>query len=223
MAQVNAGRWQEGAADLFARVKRLLLTPSEEFARLAGEPQTLKALATGWIIPLTLLMVIANVFSAIVFGIPASAGARFPPDVASLPLLAVPLWIEAALMPFGSGFVIMLIARFFGGVGDFRQAARTAAYISTPGWIANIFGPGWQLDVFKFIPPLSLTLFIGAAWGAYLLWRGLPAMMKTPSNKTLLSTAAIALGLAILWTLAFLVTYGIISSLMYSYMASAPE
>jgi hypothetical protein len=221
MVDMNVSKWKEGAADLADRVQRLLTSPSQEFARLAGEPQTLSALFAGWIAPLTLLMVAANVVSALLFGIPAGRDARFPPDLASLPMLAVPLWIEAAAMPFLSGAVIMAVSRMFGGINDYRQATRTAAFISTPGWLANMLGPGWQLDVFQFIPPLSLPLFVGAVWGIYLLSCGMPAMLKTPPSKTLFATGAAAAGLAVQWTLAFMVTYGIITSLMAGYIAAA--
>jgi hypothetical protein len=133
------------------------------------------------------------------------------------------LWLVAVLMRFISGAAILIFGRLFGGNGDYRQAARTSAFISTPGWLINIFGPAWRLhfDNYNFTPSPSVFLFIGAAWGIYLLWRALPSMTNTPPGKSLLATGAIALALTALWAIAFMTTYGIISSLMGSYMAAA--
>jgi hypothetical protein len=90
-----------------------------------------------------------------------------------------------------------------------------AAYVSTPAWLVGIFGPAWQLDVFKFMPPLSIGLFIGVLGSVYLLWRALPRMMKASSG--LFYAAAVSAVMFVLWIPALLVTYGLINALMRNF------
>jgi hypothetical protein len=198
------------------RVVRLLLTPAKEFERIAPEPETIGAMLTGWIIPLTLLMVVGNVIGALAFGIsPGNRFGRFYPVLSEVPLLALPLLAQSVAMPFVMAFVINVLAGFFGGQRNYVQAVRTAAYVSTPAWLVGIFGPAWQLDVFKFIPPLSVGLFIGVLGSVYLLWRALPRMMKASSG--LFYAAAVSAVMFVLWIPALLVTFGLISALMRNF------
>lgn len=218
MAIPRTTQAREFAVDAFERIKRLLLTPSAEFSRLATEPQSLKELTLQWIVPLSALMVLGNTFRAVTFGIAMQDGEPFYLYVGELPYLMLPLWIQSMVMPFVSGSAIMLVGRYFGATSDYRQATRTAAYASTPGWLLNTFGAGWALhaDDFTFNPPADVLLFAGAAWGIYLLWHALPAMMKVPPSKALYATGVIALVVTLLWSLAFLATHGIIAGLMQS-------
>ncbi len=209
---------KKAAMEFVGRVKRLLLTPTSEFARLAQEPETLKTLTTSWIVPLALLMVLANCLRAFVLGVPLEGTSPRVPLLGEMPALALPLFAEAIAMPFVSGVAINTLARFFGGRPDYTQAVRTAAYASTPGWLVGAFGPAWQFTFMKVMPPLTITLFVGALWGMYLLLRGLPPMMKTPSDQALKYMLSLSVVLAVLWILALLITYGVISQLDVAYI-----
>jgi hypothetical protein len=68
------------------------------------------------------------------------------------------------------GLMIDLLAPVFGGRRDFGCAFKLAVYSYTPVWLAGIFllAPGLRF--------LTLT----AVYGAYIVWRGLPLLMKSP-------------------------------------------
>src|SRR5262249_7176255 len=63
----------------------------------------------------------------------------------------------------------------FGGQQDSARAMRVAAYSFTPAWIAALF---------NIIPFLGILGLIGAFYGMYLLYLGLPVVMKSPQEKT---------------------------------------
>lgn len=210
---------QAAAGALLSRVRGLLLAPKTEFARIAAEPQTLKDLAIGWIVPLALFMVVGNCIRALAFGVGLQGTADpYYPSVVELLLWAPPLFIESVAMPFVAGTVINILAPFFGGKQNYTQAVRVAAYASTPGWLVGALWSAWEMSWQRVTPPLSIILFISALWGMYLLLRGLPAMIGSPPQKATIYTLAVSAVLGVLWILALLITYGIISRLHMGYI-----
>jgi hypothetical protein len=45
--------------------------------------------------------------------------------------------------------------------------------------------------VFLLIPPLAILIFLGALYGLYLFWLGVPALMKAPAEKSVPYTAVV--------------------------------
>lgn len=127
-------------------------------------------------------------------------------------------------MPFVGGAVINILAPFFGGKQNYTQAVRVAAYASTPGWLVGALWSAWEMSWQRVVPPVSIILFISALWGMYLLMRGLPPMTGSPPQKATIFTLAVSAVLAVLWILALLITYGIITRLHMAYiMWGVPE
>jgi hypothetical protein len=211
---------KKAALELFGRVRRLLLSPASEFARLATERETLKALAIGWIVPLALVTVVVQSVRAYVVGIPLQGiDDYYPPDLVEVPLFAGPLFLESIAMPFVGGAVISALARYFAGQPNYVEAVRTAAYASTPAWLVGMLWQAWETG-WTTAPPLSIYLFIGGLWSMYLLFRGLPPMMSSPPSKAVTYTLAVSAVLAVVWILALVVTYQIIHGLHSAYILS---
>src|SRR6202030_4022819 len=81
--------------------------------------------------------------------------------------------------------IINGLAPTFGGARDQRQALKTAAYAFTPAWLAAVFG---------LLPVLSTLLgLIAVLYGIYLLYLGLPAVMKAPAEKAVGYTVTVVL------------------------------
>src|SRR5262249_47963412 len=70
---------------------------------------------------------------------------------------------------------IDLLAPRFGAEKHFPNAVKLSAYSRTPLWLAGIF---------LLIPGLNFLLILGL-YGFYLLWVGLPMLMKVQSDKAL--------------------------------------
>jgi hypothetical protein len=77
--------------------------------------------------------------------------------------------------------LIDALAPLFGGRRNFDSAFKLAVYSYTPVWLAGIFllAPGLRF--------LGLLGF----YGAYLLWIGVPQLMKTPVPSVTTYTAVI--------------------------------
>ena len=82
------------------------------------------------------------------------------------------------------GLLIDALAPRFGGRRNFDSAFKLAVYSYTPVWLAGIFllAPGLRF--------LGLTGF----YGAYILWCGLPRLMKTPARRVPPYAAVIVAG-----------------------------
>ena len=68
-----------------------------------------------------------------------------------------------------------VLAPRFGAEKNFPNAVKLSAYSHTPLWLAGIF---------LLIPGLNFLLILGL-YGFYLLWVGLPMLMKVPNDRAL--------------------------------------
>jgi Yip1 domain len=71
------------------------------------------------------------------------------------------------------GLLIDLCAPIFDGRRNFDSAFKLAVYSYTPVWLAGVF---------MLAPGLHFIGLVGF-YGAYLLWIGLPQLMKVPAAK----------------------------------------
>ena len=72
------------------------------------------------------------------------------------------------------GLLINLAAPLFDSRRDFDSAFKLAVYSFTPVWLAGVF---------LLLPGLRFLVLTGF-YGAYLLWLGLPQLIKTPEQKS---------------------------------------
>ena len=98
----------------------------------------------------------------------------YAPIVPSL-VRAVVVYLVAFAMVYIIAGVIDLLAPRFGAEKNFPNAVKLSAYSHTPLWLAGIF---------LLIPGLNFLLILGL-YGFYLLWVGLPMLMKVPNDKAL--------------------------------------
>jgi hypothetical protein len=68
-----------------------------------------------------------------------------------------------------------LFAPKFGGGRGYSNALCLTAYSFTPVWLAGVF---------LLVPGASFLVLLGL-YGFYLMWLGLPVLMKAPRNKAL--------------------------------------
>jgi Yip1 domain len=167
------------------RVKNILLTPKQEWPVIEPEPTTPGQLYTGYVIPLAALSAVLTLIHTSVIGVrvPYLGNIRTP-FVSGL-TYAVVTFGFSLLGLYLVALIINGLAPTFGGVRDQRQALKTAAYAFTPAWLAAVFG---------LLPVLSTLLgLIAGLYGIYLLYLGLPVVMKAPAEKAVGYTVTVVL------------------------------
>lgn len=80
------------------------------------------------------------------------------------------------------GYVIWKLAPNFGSATDQAKATLVASYLYTPIFFIGIL---------NIVPVLGYLAILGLLYGIYILYRGLPILVNTPADKTVIYTIAI--------------------------------
>jgi hypothetical protein len=172
-AVILSSPW-ESPMNLVERAKRILLTPKTEWEVIDVEPATVGELYTGYIIPLAAIGPIAQFigYSLIGFRIPFGGGVYRTPIGQGI-TGAVVGYILGLVGVYVFALIIDALAPTFGGTKNQIQALKVVAYSMTASWLAGIFA---------IVPGLRWLGLLGL-YSLYLLWLGLPVLMKAPKEK----------------------------------------
>lgn len=161
--------------DLVARVKGILLTPKTEWGVIESESATVGSLYTGYIIPLAAIPAAAGFVGSTIFGYNVLGTTIRYPMGAGLQQAILTYGLSLA-GTFVLALVIDALAPNFGGEKNQIQALKVAAYSSTASWAAGVFA---------LLPSLGLLLTLLGLYSLYLLFLGLPKLMKAPEEKAM--------------------------------------
>lgn len=171
---------------LIDRVKNILLTPKTEWPVIAGETATTSGLITGYVIPLAAIGAIAGFISHSIIGttIPFIGGTIRTPIGAGIGLAVFGLLMSIAIV-FLLSIIINALAPTFAAEQNSGQAMKLAVYSYTAAWIAAVF---------VLLPWVGVLLMLaGACYSVYLLYLGVPSMMKCTEDKAVGYTAVIVI------------------------------
>jgi len=157
---------------LIARVKNILLSPSTEWPVVAAESTSASAIYLGYVAPLVAIGVIATFIGSSIVGIPYVGRLGMVGSLA----YAIVSFLLSFVGVFLLALIVDLLAPSFGGQRNSLAALKVTAYSLTPGWVADV------LNVF---PSLSILGLIAALYGLYLLYLGLPALMRCAQEKSI--------------------------------------
>lgn len=184
------------------RVKNILLNPRQEWAVIDTEVTTPVDLYKGYIIPLVAIGPVASFIGSTVFGYHLPFVGTFRAPVGS----ALSAMIVTYLLTLAGVYVLALIidalAPSFGGSKSQIQSLKVAAYSSTASWVAGIF---------SLVPGLRWLGIVGL-YSLYLLYLGLPVLMKTPAEKAMAYTVLVILAALVLFLVIGLVAGSFISA-----------
>ena len=173
------------AAGLLARIQGIVLRPKVEWPVIAREETPIAKIISTYVVPLTLLVVIVTFVRMSVVGVSMPFGGTI-----RTPFLG---GLTNALVSFVMGLVgvgiVSLIINFlaptFGGLRDNRKALQVAAYSLTPAYLSVVFG---------LLPALGTLLsFVAGLYGIYVLYLGLPVVMRSKPDKAVGYTASIVI------------------------------
>ncbi|MBK5197580.1 MAG: YIP1 family protein [Methyloceanibacter sp.] len=170
----------EARAALLARIKGILLQPKDEWPKIDAEPATIGGIYSSYVVYLVAVPVLCTLIGSLVFGY-GFAGVTYRPSIAAALTTAV---LQYGLQ-LGGVYIFALIIEAlsprFGGNKDRVSAFKLAAYSATASWLAGVFA---------LVPGLGILSLLGL-YSLYLLYTGVPILMKVPADKALPYTAAI--------------------------------
>ncbi len=164
--------------DLIGRVKRLLMSPKTEWDAIDGEAVDTQKLILGYVAPLAAIPAIAGLIGGVVFGY-SVLGQTYKMTLGSALPVALYSFVMAIVMVFVVSFVINALAPSFGAQKNQQQALKVAAHWPTAVWVSGVF---------SIIPMLGILTLVGLIYSLYLLFVGLPKLMKPPAEKATLYT-----------------------------------
>ncbi|MGZ5083391.1 MAG: Yip1 family protein [Usitatibacter sp.] len=178
---------------LVDRVKNIIITPKSEWDVIAAEATPPKSIVTGYVLPLAAVSAVAGFIGMCFVGVSTPFTGTIRIGIGwGLAQLLYHL-IMAVVMVFVLGFIIDALAPTFGAQKSMPQAVKVAAYAYTPVWV---------LGILTIIPSLGILVLLAAIYAVYLLFLGLPRVMRGPEEKAAGYTAvvvvvAIVLGIII--------------------------
>jgi hypothetical protein len=163
-------------SSLIGRVKSLLTQPSATWDVIDSEPASIGALYRSYILPLAAIPVVCNLVGMLAFGMGSIFGISFRPSPVWLIAQAIVSYALSLAMVYVLALIIEALAPNFGGTKDRIQAFKVAAYAPTASWVAGVFG---------LLPSIAVLEVIGGLYSLYLLYLGLPKLMKAPQDKAM--------------------------------------
>jgi len=166
---------------LIQRVQDILLKPKETWPIIAGEGGDTASIYTGYLIYLAAIPAIASFIGLSLIGAGGFGFSVRVPIMSGLVQMIVS-FVLSLVMVFVLALIVDALAPTFNGNKSQISALKLVAYGSTAGFVGGIFG---------LIPSLSILGLIAGLYSIYLIYTGVPVMMKCPPEKAGAYTAVV--------------------------------
>jgi len=180
------------------RAKNIIVQPKAEWTVIDTEPATVGGLYSGYVIPLSLVSVICATLGMVIFGISVPFLGSIKMPIGTALGGAAVRFVAGLVAIYVIAMVIDALAPTFGGTKNSIQAFKVAAYSYTAAWVFGILA---------IIPQLGIIGGLLGLYSLYLLYTGLPALMKSPPEKALGYTVlVVVVGIVLFFCIGYLVS-----------------
>jgi len=167
------------ASGLVARAKAILLQPKATWEIIDHEPATVPGLYKGYIMPLAAIPAVCSALGGVLFGY-GGWGLHYKVGLVPALVGGVFSYVMGLVGVYVMALIIDALAPNFGGTKNQIQAFKVVAYSYTAAWVAGVL---------TLLPALGLLAALGGLYSLYLLYTGLPRLMKAPEDKAVAYTA----------------------------------
>lgn len=163
------------------RAKAILLDPKGTWPVIDAEPATVQSVYVPYVLALAAIPAVAGFIglSLVGFGGP---GTHLRLPIGSGIVNMVVSYALSLVMVYVMALVVDALAPTFGGRKNPIAALKLVAYGSTAAFAGGIF---------NLLPALSILGVLAAIYSIYLFYLGLPVLMRSPPEKSLVYTAAV--------------------------------
>ena len=193
-----------GLHRLVARIKALLLTPSAEWPVIAAERTSAGAIYGRYVAPLAAVGVVAGFIGHMVIGYETPLLGHSRTGIDSALGVAVAAYLLSFIGVLALAWLVDALAPVFGGKRDRLRALKLTAYSCTPAWLAGAL---------QIVPALGMLALLAGCYGLYLLYVGLPVLMRCPKEKSARYTFALVLCAVFVSVLIASATSGVMTAL----------
>ena len=168
-------------AALLQRVLDILMRPRDTWLQIDAEDGNPARIYLGYLVFLAAIPAVAGFIGYSLVGVGAFGISVRVPVVQGLVSMVVGYVLSLAMV-----YVLALIANMlaprFQAQQDMRSAFKLVAYASTAGMLGGVF---------SILPSLAMLGLLAALYSVYLLYTGIPVLMKAPQEKAVGYTAAL--------------------------------
>ncbi len=168
---------------ILSRAYGLLREPKNEWEQIRAEDTTIPNILVGYVAPLAAIPPICGLIGGYAFGMNIG-GEIIRPMLVDALTSAVVTWLVSIALVGLLGIVVNAVADNFDGDRNDLAAQKVAAYSLTPSFLSGFFSL-W--------PPLWWLSLIALAAMVFLLYRGLPILMKAPEERATAYTATVTI------------------------------
>ena len=174
-ARQRAQQARQKAEFILSRAYGLMRDPKAEWEQIKAEETNIASILLGYVAPLTAFFSLCVLIGSLIFEGRPIGGALVDAVITAVLMTGL-----VALI----GYVISAVAESFDADKDELAAQKVAAYSFTPFFLSGVF---WLW------PPLLWLTFVAVGISAFLLYRGLPPLMKTPADRAMGYATAIGI------------------------------
>lgn len=168
-------------AALLQRVLDILMRPRETWLKINAEDGNPGRIYLGYLVFLAAIPAVAGFIGYSLVGVGAFGISVRVPVVQGLVSMVVGYVLSLAMV-----YVLALIANMlaprFQAQQDMGSAFKLVAYASTAGMLGGVF---------SILPSLAMLGLLAALYSVYLIYSGIPVLMKAPQEKAVGYTAAL--------------------------------
>ena len=166
---------------LIQRIQDILLKPKLTWPVIAAEPADTASIYRNYVLFLAAIPAIAGFIGLSLVGAGAFGVSVRIPIVSGVVNMVISYLLSLAIV-FVIALLVDALAPTFGGTKNPVAALKVVAYGSTAGFVGGIF---------SLIPVLSILGLVAALYSIYLIYTGLPVLMKCPPEKAAGYTAVV--------------------------------
>jgi hypothetical protein len=188
--------------NIVERAKNIIMTPKTEWPVINAETPAVNEIMLNYVLPLALIPALAHVIG---YGI--VSGAIVSSSLSVGIAMGLVSFLSAVVGVYITAYVVDFLAPNFSSEKNLGRAVQLVAYSYTPGWVAGV------LYIF---PVIGWLAGLAALYGLYLVYLGMPYVMKTPQDKvvpyllvTILVVIVVYFVLALILTPIFFGIFGV--------------
>ncbi len=167
--------------NLIERAKAILLQPKQTWPVIEAEPATVGSIYKDWLVIMVAIPAVCAFIGLSLIGIGGFGFGFRVPIVAGL-VHMVFSYVMGLVVAFVMALIVDALAPSFGGTKNQVAALKVVAYGATASYVAGIL---------SLLPALSMLGIIAACYSIYLIYLGLPVLMKCPPDKAAGYTAVV--------------------------------
>ena len=155
---------------ILSRAYGLMREPKKEWEQIRAEETTIAHILIGYVAPLAAIPIVCDLIGQSVFNNALQV------DFGQALIRAVITWLISIGIVFFLGIVVNVAAESFEAEKNDLAAQKIAAYAYTPAFLSGVF---------LLWPPLGWLPMLALAWGVFIMYRGLPVLMRAPQETSL--------------------------------------